>query len=160
MKIKPLFDKAFTLIELMVVVAIIALLTGIITSNLMQSKSKSRDAQRISDISQIQVALGLYFDRCNQFPGSLDIAANNGNSSGGVCTSGITLGSYIGKIPVPPISGESYGYGLNSDRTDYVLHTSLENQNPSMTANGLQGTIYNQTCSNTSNSLDYCIGPK
>ncbi|MEI6396651.1 MAG: type II secretion system protein [Candidatus Taylorbacteria bacterium] len=160
MKIRPFFDRAFTLIELMVVVAIIALLTGIIMTNLMQSKSKSRDTQRISDISQIQVALGLYFDRCNQFPSSLAIAENNGNSSGGVCTAGITLGSYISKIPSPPSSGETYGYGLNGENTDYVLHTSLENANPSATANGLSGTIYSQTCSNLANSQDYCVGPK
>src|SRR3954464_9740768 len=61
-------QKAFTLIELMITVAIIALLTAIILTNLNQPKVRARDAKRVSDIGQLQLALELFFDRCNRYP--------------------------------------------------------------------------------------------
>ncbi len=151
----------FTLVELMVVIAIIALLTGIVMSNFTSSKAKSRDAQRVADLAQIQLSLALYFDRCNQYPAAIaDTSAANG------CPTGITLGSYIGKIPTPPTGANpaqaSYGYGVNNSTTptDYILYARLEAANDSATKNGISTGAYSQTCSSASGSLDYCVGPK
>lgn len=178
------FARAFTLVELIVVIAIISLMAGIIIANLSTSKAKSRDAQRVSDLAQIQVALGLYFDRCNQFPNSIPTNSTTLASVSNNCpvtTPQISLASYISKIPTPP-SGKnqsSYDYSVNSGMTDYVLHASLEGPNDSVTTNGLPTsagsasngyTIENGTptggpftaftCSNAAGSTDYCIGPK
>jgi prepilin-type N-terminal cleavage/methylation domain-containing protein len=60
--------KGFTLVELIVVIAIIGILTGIVTTNFASSRSRARDAKRISDLGHIQLALELYFDRCKQYP--------------------------------------------------------------------------------------------
>jgi general secretion pathway protein G len=65
---KILFKNGFTLIELLVVLAIIAILTAIVTTNFTTSKSKARDAKRVSDIAQIQLALEMVFDKCNAYP--------------------------------------------------------------------------------------------
>lgn len=54
--------KGFTLIELLVVIAIIGVLASIVLASLNNARQKSRDARRISDIKQIQLALELYFD--------------------------------------------------------------------------------------------------
>lgn len=125
-------QRGFTIVELMVVVAIIGILSGIIITNLTSSKSKSRDAQRVSDVNQIQLALEQYFDRCGQYPiptgtsnGQILLTANNG------CPSGITFSSYISVIPNDPVSKTQYGYIVNSSAlpTDYILHASLENSN-------------------------------
>jgi len=59
-------QKGFTLVELMVVIAIIGILSAIILANFTTARSKSRDGQRISDISQIQYALAAYFNQCKQ----------------------------------------------------------------------------------------------
>jgi prepilin-type N-terminal cleavage/methylation domain-containing protein len=74
---KKLFSKdaGFTLVELMVVIAIIAILTGIITTNFTSSRAKARDAKRISDLGHIQLAIELYFDRCKQYPAPTIVSA-------------------------------------------------------------------------------------
>lgn len=158
--------SGFTLIELMVVIVIILLLTAIITANFGPSRSKARDSQRISDLGQIQLALSLYFDRCNQYPSSISgtlTSINNGCPLG----SGISLASYIGKIPTPPSGPASYDYSINSSGVpaNYILHTQLENSNGAQ-KNSLQDTTGSwtpaaPTCYNgTASNKEYCLGPK
>lgn len=53
-------NKGFTLIELLVVISIISLLSTVVLSSLSVAKSKARDAQRMSDLHQIQNAIELY----------------------------------------------------------------------------------------------------
>lgn len=54
--------KGFTLIELLVVIAIIGILSSVLLASLSTSRQKSRDSKRVSDISQISLALELLFD--------------------------------------------------------------------------------------------------
>jgi prepilin-type N-terminal cleavage/methylation domain-containing protein len=140
---KTLKIRAFTLIELLVVIAIIALLTAIIVTSLTGSRAKARDAKRISDLGQIQLAIELYFDRCHQYPLSLSTSANNCSVT---ATPAITLGTYISQIPTPPSgaagSPAAYDYVVNSPHstvpTDYILHTTLEGSND-VQKNSFQG---------------------
>lgn len=60
--------RGFTLIELLAVIAIIGILAAIITTSLGTSKAKSRDARRIADIKNIQVALELYYNDNGFYP--------------------------------------------------------------------------------------------
>jgi len=60
--------KGFTLIELLVVVAIIGLLSSIVLASLNSARIRARDAKRLSDIHQIQIALELYFDDNSEYP--------------------------------------------------------------------------------------------
>lgn len=55
----------FTLVELLVVVAIIGLLSTVAAVSLNQSRIKSRDTKRLADMRQIQNALALYYDANN-----------------------------------------------------------------------------------------------
>jgi prepilin-type N-terminal cleavage/methylation domain-containing protein len=54
--------KGFTLLELLIVIAIIAILSVVLVLvlNPAETLKKSRDAQRISDMSSLKTALGLY----------------------------------------------------------------------------------------------------
>ena len=62
-------NKGFTLIELLVVIAIIGVLASIVLASLNSARRKSRDARRIVDVKQIQLALELYFDgQGSQYP--------------------------------------------------------------------------------------------
>ena len=63
----------FTLIEIVVVIAIMGVLTLIVYSSFDASKAQSRDQKRISDISAIQLALEQYFNKNGVYPVSLDI---------------------------------------------------------------------------------------
>ena len=49
--------KGFTLIEVLVVMAIIVSLAAVITPNLMEARSKARDSKRKTDIKAISNAL-------------------------------------------------------------------------------------------------------
>jgi type II secretion system protein G len=144
--------RGFTLVELMVVIAIIALLTGIIITNLTASKGKGRDAKRISDVGQIQLALELFFDRCKIYPPTITPGATDAK-----CPSGVTFTTYITNIPKDP-AGASYGYAINSAHTDYVLYTTLESYNEAMKDSAPPPTSWSSgvTCDNTTR---YCLRP-
>ena len=58
----------FTLIELLVVVAIIGLLSSIITMSINTSRMRARDARRISDLKQVKTGLDLYFQTGSGYP--------------------------------------------------------------------------------------------
>lgn len=63
--------RGFTLIELLVVIAIIGVLASIVLASLNSARKKSRDARRITDLKQIQLALELYFDaQGSTYPGA------------------------------------------------------------------------------------------
>ena len=117
--------KAFTLIELLVVVAIIAILSSIVMTNFASSRSRARDAERISDMGQVQLALELYFDRCKSYPSAagtwLVVPGNN-------CSAGVNLGSFISVLPVPSmLSTNPYVYSTSGN--DYILKATLEKYN-------------------------------
>ncbi|MFA5764230.1 MAG: type II secretion system protein [Candidatus Paceibacterota bacterium] len=60
--------QGFTTIEFLVVLAIIAILSAIVYSSFSKSKEQSRDQQRVSDISTIQLALETYYNQNHQYP--------------------------------------------------------------------------------------------
>jgi len=153
--------KAFSVIELIVVVAIIGILSGIIIPNLSSSRAKARDAQRISDVGQIQFAIQLYYDRCGQYPNTLVLSASNG------CPSGVTLNTFIAQIPTPPAGAEQTVYDYSITPTsgsviNYVIHAILEQYNVAILkglsgfpSSGTWSATY--TCSNSSSSTNYCV---
>ena len=119
--------KGFTLIELLVVIAIIGILASIVLASLDSARKKGRDARRIADIKQLQLALELYYDSCNAFPGALV------NGIAGSACSGLVGPGYISVIPTDPGNNVIYAYvplAVSSLATcqSYVLGATLESQ--------------------------------
>lgn len=68
--VKKSAHSGFTLIELLVVIAIIALLNSIALIAFMSARQKGRDAKRLSDMTQMNTGLNLYFSTYGGYPSS------------------------------------------------------------------------------------------
>src|SRR3989344_2967293 len=91
-----------TPIELLVVIAIIGVLASIVLASLNTSRRKSRDARRISDIKQIQLALDLSFDAQNPvtYPPAPVIGAGSTTLFYGLNV--LQIGGFMPQIPLDP----------------------------------------------------------
>ncbi|MBL8029876.1 MAG: type II secretion system protein [Candidatus Doudnabacteria bacterium] len=65
-------NSGFTLIEILVVVAIIALLSSIALIGLMSAREKSRNVKRLGDMTQMNTALELYNAQNKGYPPSVN----------------------------------------------------------------------------------------
>lgn len=113
--------KGFTLIELLVVIAIVSLLSSVVMSAVNTSRAKSRDAQRVSQIREIQKAIEAYTADHGQ-PPTCTLSKNDNRYWCGSCdtTQSITLfnqalqplvdGGYLKKIPSDPKGGNCMNY--------------------------------------------------
>lgn len=103
-------SRGFTLIELLVVIAIIGILSSVVLASLNSARLKGRDARRISDIKQLQLALELYYDANQSYPAA---AYTNGNASTSLAA--LVSGNFISSIPNDPTNtGSTYVYSYGS----------------------------------------------
>ena len=86
---KSYIKSGFTLIELMVVMAIIALLLTLVSPRYFSSVEKSKEAVLMEDLSTMRDALDKYYGDTGKYPDSLDDLVNK---------------KYIRKMPVDPIT--------------------------------------------------------
>ncbi len=116
---KKLTAQGFTLIELLVVVAIIGILASLIMANLVGIRQRARDAQRKSDIRQIQSAVELYRSDVGSYPTTVQYPA---------CNTSLTANSttYMKAIPCDPLNTTT-PYSYTSNGTTYSLIACLEN---------------------------------
>jgi prepilin-type N-terminal cleavage/methylation domain-containing protein len=122
----------FTLIEMMVVIAIVGFLASIILVALNNARMKGRDARRKTDIGQVRKALDLYFQDNASYPAP----ANCSNASfNGVDIQLVQpiITSYISSVPDDPkktTTGypNNYAYACSSPTgpTGYALYVPLE----------------------------------
>jgi len=59
--------RAFTLVELLIVIAIIGILSSVVLMSLNQARNKAQDARRKSDLAQIVRSLNFYYDKYGNF---------------------------------------------------------------------------------------------
>ncbi len=114
--------KGFTLVELLVVVAVIGILMSIVTVSLSSARAASRDKERVADVKEIQLALRQYAFDNNAFPSTVTSDPDRGVP---VClgfgpsetcwdelqesdTVDQALAPYISTIPTDPISSRIY----------------------------------------------------
>lgn len=136
--------KGFTLVELLVVMAIIGVLAAIVIVNLNESQKRSRDSRRKSDLNTILTGMMLYYDDHNTFSLSgCNCGYNNEgrgwfNYVGGAYTTSIAeylkSSNYLNNIIIDP-SGDTSCSGTNgscetNDQHTYMLHYDM-NHTPS-----------------------------
>ncbi len=136
--------KGFTLIEILIVVAIIAILASIVLVGIGPTQQLGRDARRVSDLHSIQTGLELYYAKSGSYPADLATLS----------TSGVIGANAIPTDPSAPHS--SYGYSVSADGQSYLLWANLENANGS----SFQGYVAPSGCSNVAGykaSSTYCL---
>jgi prepilin-type N-terminal cleavage/methylation domain-containing protein len=124
MKLKQIYTHGFTLIELLVVMAVIGVLAAglVIIVNPGGQIGRARDAERKSDLSQIQKSLEMYYDDYNRYPDDVTALTENG-------------GNYIQQIPFDPSTDQPYVYIVTTGNQTYRLYTHLESKADSQFCN-------------------------
>ena len=136
----------FTIIELLIVVAIIGILVSLTIVLIGGARTKARDAQRLADVKQMQTALELYYTDVNSYPGTWTAG------SALVSPTGLTFMAKRPTNPSPWVEGSctansDYTYSSPTSNTysiGYCL-AGVTNNLPAGTAVAIPGNI-NQTC--------------
>ena len=105
--------KGFTILELLISIAIIAVLSSIIMVSMTGIKKQTRDTRRMSDINEIQKALNLYFTTTNRFPIFTSETIITGTDAFSTL---LEQGGHITQVPTDPAYPE-YAYTYQSDST-------------------------------------------
>lgn len=111
--------KAFTLIEVLIVVAIIAILAVLAMFMLMNNLAKGRDSTRKTDLDRLRIAFEEYYGDKNTFPE--ENILQNCNSD--------DLKPYLSAIPCDPKTNRPYCYIYDADAPvgqSYRILASLE----------------------------------
>lgn len=127
--------KAFTLMELMIVIAILGVLTTLMTGNFLTSIKRSRDAQRKNDLSTIQRALEMYYEDNKAYPANVGVGSSAGYNTFGTAfchPNGCDTKTYMQKLPNDPVSGREYRY-VSGTTSAYAIYACLENKQSTVT---------------------------
>lgn len=138
---KHIKQLGFTLIELMIVIAIIALLAAAGLASYSNSQKAARDSKRVQDVKTIQAALEQFQVQAGVYPGT-GAGAGGGGYTAGTFTppggSAINMTSfYATGIPTPPTGGAAIAGGppltpyeyttdIANSATKYCICTALE----------------------------------
>jgi prepilin-type N-terminal cleavage/methylation domain-containing protein len=149
-------QNGFTLVEILVVVAIVAIIGTLSAVAVNSARSKQRDATRLSNIRQMQSALEDYFNENNTYPSGellplgdalvsscLSITGFHGDCSGqnAVITRFVSSQIESGLDDVVTCGDprrNAFCYSQASDGAGYVIYFELEN---GLERVGLQGGL-------------------
>ena len=143
---------AFTLIEVLVVVAILAILTLAVIVSLTGQRDKASDARVKSDLDRLKIAFEDYYNDHNCYPPAAWFA------SAADCNSG-NLKPYLNTIPCDPRTG--LPYQLQTDATTcswFKLYGKMISPSSSpvfLTPVQINGIAYNYGVSSTNVSLPF-----
>lgn len=146
MKLPKLKASGFTLVELLVVMAIIAILVTVVVGGFRSSQMRGRDAGRKSDLKQIANALELFFLDYGKYPpaAGTQIAAcgyNPATGTGTACVWGSgsmndAKTTYMTTIPKDLLAAQNYVYRVSSTQNMFQLFARLENTQDKNCING------------------------
>ena len=113
--------RGFTLLELMVSTAIIAIIAAIVVVSISGINAKKRDAARVSRLNSLNKALNIYYNGALKYPeyeGEI-------NGSDPVSEKLLDAGAISG-IAVDPLNSPPYVFNYSSDGTSFTITFCLE----------------------------------
>lgn len=113
--------SGFTIIEILVVIAIIGLLSSVVLVGLTGFRKRGRDARRIADLRQTQSALELYYAKFSHYPAA---ARWSGDDSDTLEAALKKADIGVTNIADDPTDGQSYMYRSNGQ--GYIIAANLE----------------------------------
>jgi len=140
--------KAFTLVELIVGMAIIAILVGLSILGLATVQRSVRDTQRVATLESINLevealrgAQGVYPTLNATAVASATTLTLVSNTTISVGTRAITLSGPTTNAATTTADGTDYCYAASATRSDYCLRASLENGNSTGFGNATACTL-------------------
>ncbi len=108
--------RGFTIVELLVVVAIIAILSAVAIASLVSSRAKGRDARRMADLNEVKNALDLYYDSYLTYPAT-------GVGPAYALPTALQTSGYMARLP-GTVQGIAYHYmAIDGSATPFTLCT-------------------------------------
>jgi type II secretory pathway pseudopilin PulG len=108
-------SRGLTLLEVVIVAGMVAVVAMVVFTNVSEARKRSRDVQRVADLSQLQIALKLYNDAYGTY--KVDGAGEGGEGFGWI--SYVSEG--IDDIKVPPDDG-GYDIILPADQKAQLIY--------------------------------------
>ena len=112
------FNNGFTLVELVIVIAILAVLAGVAVPRFMEVQAQARGSKIIADMNTCESAINLYYTRNGHFPADEDIVKSE------------VVSSFLAAWPVPPVGRALLPRGdgtdneitvVDADKYEYVV---------------------------------------
>jgi general secretion pathway protein G len=107
-------DKnGFTLVEVLLITAILSLVMSILISSTQDARKQARDATRESDIRNIQASMAVFFDQNDRYPSNYSELLNS---------------NLFNQIPQDPSTGSEYPYATSTagDNFDLCVAACME----------------------------------
>lgn len=166
MKISLNKSRAFTLIELLIVITIIGILAVALLPRITSGPEKARDAQRKADLQQISTALEFYADdHSGSYP---SYTAGNCINATASSTLEAAIDDYLTSVPEDPQASSTNCYKIYGTSDGFLLVATLENDtatasgiyvasatssiSSSITTSANLDALSSKLCSTTSNS--------
>jgi len=113
------YNRGFTLIEILITVAIIGVLAAIVVVSFNKAQAKSRDSRRVADVESVKAAMNMFYDENKRYVNCNDFGAYR------LCTDSYPSGyselvpAYFDQYPKDPL-----------DSTDYIIAEEGSNTSP------------------------------
>lgn len=128
-------SRGFTILELIIVIAVIGLMATLAVLSLQSARARTRDAQRISDVTALRNALTGYWLEKASYPssGGVDLGKAGTNTGalssavGGFTDASQTQGTvYLPHVPTGPKQNEFYRYKANGNAYSICFQTESD----------------------------------